>query len=93
MSMFEIINLVAVAGTALLMMAVHTVWYSSMLFGSTWAKVAPVVENAKEHFTKPYLDCGFFIEGRHSKEYFMDGEWRDEIRMACFLEDWRGTLK
>lgn len=30
------VNLVAVFGTTLLMMAVSTVWYSSILFGSLW---------------------------------------------------------
>jgi len=34
MYMFELINEVAVIGTTFLMMAIGTVWYSSMLFGN-----------------------------------------------------------
>jgi hypothetical protein len=33
MHFFEIINIVAVAGTTFLMMAVRTIWYSSAVFG------------------------------------------------------------
>ncbi len=36
------INEVAVLGTTFLMMAVHTVWYSSMLFGKQWAQASVI---------------------------------------------------
>lgn len=38
MIFFELIDIVAVLATALFMMALCTVWYSSMLFGKVWNK-------------------------------------------------------
>lgn len=48
-----------------------------------------IVENVDEFLTAPYLNAGFQIEGRHIAECFIDGKWVDEIRMACFAEDWK----
>lgn len=52
-----------------------------------------IVENVDEYLTKPYLEAGFFIEGRHLKESLVNGEYVDEIRMACFNDEWKGASK
>lgn len=49
-----------------------------------------IVENIEERFTEPYFKVGFQLEGRHKAEAMVDGVWTDEIRMACFQEDWPG---
>jgi RimJ/RimL family protein N-acetyltransferase len=48
------------------------------------------VDNIDEHFTEPYLKVGFFVEGRFAKQCLVGGEYKDEIVMSCFLEDWKG---
>lgn len=57
--MFESINIIAVLGTTLVMMAAGTVWYSPMLFGNAWMKAVGLtdedVQNAKPHMLKNVL--------------------------------------
>jgi len=69
----------------------QTLWIDYLFKRLGFRKV--VVENIHEHFTKPYQDVGFTIEGRFIKEHIVGGEYVDEIRMYCFLEDWKGTVK
>lgn len=50
--MFEVIHEFAVLGTACFMMALATVWYSPMLFGTQWMKEVGLTDEMIEK-TKP----------------------------------------
>jgi RimJ/RimL family protein N-acetyltransferase len=72
----------------------QTLWIDYLFKRMGFRKV--IVENLKEHFTEPYLKTGFFVEGnyiKHSKDKDVIGKYNDEVRMACFAEDWKGVVK
>lgn len=46
MNIFDVINEIAVLGTAVLMMAVSTVWYSSILLSPSWINVLQIPEES-----------------------------------------------
>lgn len=62
-------------------------WINCLFQRHRFRKV--IVDNIHEHFTEPYLKIGFFEEGRHKAEAWVNGEWRDEIRMACFVDGFK----
>ncbi len=62
MNIFDVINEVAVLCTTLFMMAVSTVWYSSLLFGRVWAKelgLKPEEVDVKEPDLARMMVCTF----------------------------------
>jgi RimJ/RimL family protein N-acetyltransferase len=72
----------------------QTLWIDYLFKRMGFRKI--IVENLKAHFTEPYLKVGFFVEGnyiRHSKDKDVLGGYNDEVRMACFAEDWKGEVK
>ncbi|MEW6524755.1 MAG: GNAT family protein [Bacillota bacterium] len=38
-----------------------------------------------------YTRCGFVVEGVLKEQHLIDGLYHDEIHMACFARDFRGT--
>lgn len=62
--MFELVNIVAIVGTTLFMMASATVWFSPLLFGKYWLQSLRVSEaeiEATRENVVVYLVTNFFF--------------------------------
>lgn len=64
-------------------------WFNFLFKQRGFRKI--IVENVHMQFTEPYQRRGFEVEGVHKKECLMNGEYVDEIRLACLAENWNGS--
>lgn len=52
-----------------------------------------IVENVDEWLTSAYLDAGFTTVGRLKANSLINNEWKDEILLECFAEDFKAEYK
>jgi len=52
-------------------------------------KVTAGLYASNEGSRRAFLKAGWFEEGRRSRHWYSDGEWQDDVQLACFREDAR----